>query len=82
MSRNLKKERKAFDAALTYFNEDKNELVHAVNTELKKKKFNMVSLQAVMHWRKGGIPSNRVRIIETATNGTVTREELRPDLFS
>lgn len=81
MPRNMKKEKAAFDKALSYF-DDANEFVHAVNTELKKNKFNMLSTQAVMHWRIGGIPSNRARIIESATNGTVSREQLRPDLFS
>jgi len=82
MSRNMKKEKAAFDKALAHFDNDMNRFVHAINTRLLKHKHNMLSTQAVAHWRIGGIPSNRARIIEEATDNNVTREQLRPDLFS
>ena len=39
---------------------------------------------AVRHWANGTrrVPAERVRDIEIATDGRVTREELRPDLFA
>ncbi|WP_312283511.1 Cro/CI family transcriptional regulator [Candidatus Igneacidithiobacillus taiwanensis] len=41
-----------------------------------------VSPQAVHAWTRGGVisPQSAVRI-ESATNGAVTRAELRPDIF-
>lgn len=36
---------------------------------------------AVSHWRHRGIPLVRAIAIERATNGAVTREDLRPDIF-
>lgn len=82
MSRNKKREQVAYDAALAHFDSDMNRFVHAINTQLLKKKLNMLSTQAVAHWRIGGIPSNRARTIEAATGGAVSREQLRPDLFA
>ena len=35
--------------------------------------------QAVSQWRR--VPVDRAIAIERATNGAVTREELRPDIF-
>lgn len=35
--------------------------------------------QVVLHWRKRGIPAERVIAIETATG--IKRHELRPDLY-
>lgn len=37
--------------------------------------------QCVNNWRKRGIPAERVLAIEAATAGTVTRHELRPDIY-
>ena len=39
------------------------------------------SPQAVLNWRKRGIPAKRVLDIEKATEGRVSRHELRPDLY-
>lgn len=39
-----------------------------------------VSKQAITKWRKK-IPAERVLKIEAATNGVVSRHELRPDLY-
>ena len=36
---------------------------------------------AVSHWQTRGVPPARVIAIEAATNGLVTRSELRPDLW-
>jgi len=41
-----------------------------------------VTPQAVQAWCKTGrIPAERVLAVEAATNGEVTRHELRPDLY-
>ena len=40
-----------------------------------------VSPQVVSNWQKRGIPANRVLDIERATNGVVSRHELRSDIF-
>lgn len=37
--------------------------------------------QHVFHWMNKGIPAKRAIEIEVATNGAVTRSELRPDLW-
>jgi len=37
--------------------------------------------QVVVNWRKRGIPAKRVLDIERATEGKVTRHQLRPDLY-
>lgn len=39
-----------------------------------------VTRQAVFHWRRKGVPADRVVDIEGAVEGMVTRRELRPDL--
>jgi DNA-binding transcriptional regulator YdaS (Cro superfamily) len=39
-----------------------------------------VTLSAVQHWRKKGVPPKRVKPIEEATG--VKREALRPDLYA
>lgn len=39
------------------------------------------SPQAVLNWRKRGIPAERVLDIEKATDGHVSRHELRGDLY-
>jgi len=36
---------------------------------------------AVSHWIRRGVPIDKALSIERATNGAVTREELRPDIF-
>ncbi len=37
---------------------------------------------SISEWRKRGrVPAERCLAIEAATNGQVTREELRPDIF-
>jgi hypothetical protein len=38
-----------------------------------------ISGPAVSQWEKA--PANRVLVIEAATNGQVTRHDLRPDIF-
>ena len=35
----------------------------------------------IVHWRKRGIPAERVLSIEKATEAEVTRYELRPDIY-
>lgn len=41
-----------------------------------------ISYQAVQGWKKKGrIPSERVLEVERATGGTITRHDLRPDLY-
>lgn len=41
-----------------------------------------LSVQAIYKWEKSGrVPAEYCRIIEKATNGQVTRYELRPDVF-
>lgn len=40
-----------------------------------------VKPQVVVNWRARGIPAVRVLDIERATEGKVTRHELRPDLY-
>ena len=40
-----------------------------------------LSYQAVRKWEAGRVPAERCRAIEIATNGQVTRHELRPDIF-
>lgn len=41
-----------------------------------------VKPQAVHQWKQGRVPAERVIAIERATQGTVTRAMLRPDLWS
>lgn len=40
-----------------------------------------VKPQHIVNWKARGIPAPRVLAIEKATNGTVTRHDLRPDLY-
>lgn len=41
-----------------------------------------VTPQVVSNWRsRGRVPAERCIEIETATDGAVTRQELRPDIF-
>lgn len=40
-----------------------------------------VTPQVVVNWRKRGVPPERCAEIERATEGTVTRADLRPDIF-
>lgn len=40
-----------------------------------------VSFVAVYKWRKGQVPPERALEIERLTDGAVTRQDLRPDLF-
>jgi DNA-binding transcriptional regulator YdaS (Cro superfamily) len=37
--------------------------------------------QHINNWRKRGVPAERCIAIEEATDGTVTRHDLRPDVF-
>ena len=38
-----------------------------------------VSAQAISNWKERGVPIDRCYPIETATDGEVTRRDLRPD---
>ena len=38
-----------------------------------------ISSQAISQWEQ--VPANRVLAVEAATDGAVTRHELRPDLY-
>jgi DNA-binding transcriptional regulator YdaS (Cro superfamily) len=38
-----------------------------------------VSTQAITNWKSVGVPAIHCLTIERATNGVVTRQELRPD---
>ena len=40
-----------------------------------------VSYQAVRKWERGRVPAERCLDIEKATDGRVTRYDLRPELF-
>lgn len=40
-----------------------------------------VSPQVVSNWRSRGIPADRVLAVERASDGKVSRSELRPDLY-
>lgn len=40
-----------------------------------------VSPQVITNWRARGVPADRVLAVETATEGNVSRHELRPDVF-
>lgn len=40
-----------------------------------------VEPMAISHWKKRGIPSDRCGDIERATDGAVTRAELKPEIF-
>lgn len=37
--------------------------------------------QHITNWKKRGVPAERCIAIETATDGAVTRHDLRPDVF-
>ena len=39
------------------------------------------SPQVVQNWRARGVPPERCAEVEAATNGAVTRHDLRPDIF-
>jgi len=54
--------------------------IQAVGGQKNLAKMMGVSKQAVTKWRKK-VPAERVLKIESATNGAVTRHELRPDLY-
>jgi len=41
-----------------------------------------ITKQAVHVWQQRGVPVERALQIETALRGAVTRDELRPDLYS
>lgn len=81
MKRNLRKEAKAFDAALVVFENNIDEFVYAINTLLKRQGDGAISRQAVMAWR-GGIPAERVLVISAATGGKVLPSKLRQDLYA
>lgn len=38
-----------------------------------------VTAQAISNWKERGVPIERCMAIETATDGAVTRRDLRPD---
>lgn len=38
-----------------------------------------VSAQAISNWKERGVPLERCMAIELATNGAITRRDLRPD---
>ena len=40
-----------------------------------------VEPMAVSHWKRRGIPTDRCADIERATDGKVTRAELKPEIF-
>lgn len=40
-----------------------------------------ISPQVIVNWRKRGVPPERCAEIETATEGEITRQHLRPDIF-
>jgi len=40
-----------------------------------------VTRQAIENWFERGIPAERVREVEEAVSGAVTRDSLRPDLY-
>lgn len=40
-----------------------------------------IEVSAVQQWHGNGIPADRVLELEAATEGEVTRHDLRPDLF-
>ncbi|WP_226649298.1 transcriptional regulator [Microbulbifer variabilis] len=41
-----------------------------------------VTSMAVSHWKNRGIPVTRALQIDVLTNGAVSKERLRPDIFS
>ena len=75
------KQQLVFDEVLEHFEGKRNEMVHAVNTELKKRGKEMVSRQAVDSWREKGIPPGSVIAVELATDGNIPRERIRPELY-
>ena len=40
-----------------------------------------VNPMAVSHWKSRKVPASRCMAIEVATDGRVTRQDLRPDIF-
>ena len=40
-----------------------------------------ISRVAAYNWKKHGVPPERALQIEIMTNGAITRQDLRPDLF-
>lgn len=40
-----------------------------------------ITTQAISQWRKKGVPSNRVIMVEKAAKGLVSRHEMNPDVF-
>lgn len=40
-----------------------------------------ISKQAITRWSKTGVPARHVIALEKATNGKITRHELRPDIY-
>ncbi|WP_444885024.1 transcriptional regulator [Microbulbifer sp. PSTR4-B] len=41
-----------------------------------------VTSMAVSHWKNRGVPVTRALQIDVLTNGVVSKESLRPDIFS
>lgn len=80
MSRRTPRE-KVYDEVLEHFDNKKNEMVYAINTELKKRGKEMVSRQAVDRWREIGVPPGNVIAVELATDGAITRQRIRPELY-
>lgn len=54
--------------------------IRILGTQRKLAEKLCVTPQAIAKWRKR-VPGERVLGIEAATNGAVTRHELRPDLY-
>lgn len=58
-----------------------NEAIKIIGTQAKLAELLKVTPMAVTQWKKRRIPDWAVIPIEAATDGAVTRHELRPDIY-
>ena len=62
-------------------NEALTRAIHIVGSASELARQLNISQAAISQWRHKRVPAARVLAIETATNGKVSRHELRPDLY-
>lgn len=58
-----------------------NRICAALDGPAKAAKKLKITVQAIHKWKEFGVPAERVLQIERATDGSVTRHQIRPDLY-
>lgn len=75
------KENIIYDKILSHFNGVVNEMVHAINVQIKHQRRDVLSTQAINNWRDSGVPLQHVVAVELATGGAIKRKVIRPELY-